>query len=1531
MGKNYGPGVSRVLSPASTQYVDVIWQQGKPPLDSELNLLQDLATNWRQIMVLRGTPSGFLGNGTSDSESFVTNSTYSNWFQFGRQRAGEQAAIEWAVVNGWLIPVTGTLTGTPPGSPDNADTWNRIALYPPPSNAGDFRVDFVYLEVWLARVPPNPSSLNKPATSAIWTYGNVQGGMSFLPDDIQDPAVGAETTERVQLQYRIGIAPGLIGLTTSPDGFDPAVVFARGASPTASTYNFLNMRSALGDPGLWRAGDGSTTAQTALGSVDGYSYAIPISGVFRRNSSAWNGDPSPNLNGGFNRNILAVDNTGFATYSTVPTLATTLSAGATSLALVSAAYIPLPLLPSTPVVIQIGDEQLTYTGITGNTMQGLVRGYNSTRAEKHAAGSTITLISGRPDGLFADQVAKTDILDLRHIVNPNGFDFDTVLRYNFDKLVRGQLRSNWKRTGAGPQGPFVLYQDKVVAPGGSVALGVSRLDSPDNIRQVYSDAAVPQSITLIVAPTNTAPIPPGPSVDVSVSWDLDLTVNATNQFIANQFNPPQSPLFVPDSLVVPIAQFQSSLNGDTDQVRFINDGLDDAVAIRIDGQTNNLPSNAFTVTPTHPQPGDDLTIQFTSNFPVGITQQLYIVVRIQYGPGRGVARRPDSLHGVAFETAPPGNILYHASGIPTTNFPMHVGWSALRSSFRGNVFNGLVPVTTEAYADPGSKTLVLQPFRQIGMPVTFLSMDGTAANINTPLVTPVVYTNGVSNGTTTFSDVTDAPFTPAQAGYALVVNNGPQPGRYTVVSVLLQSSTSTTLNFAVSHGSALVTTTDTSTLFLGQLVIFTTDPTHTYVVLSITSGTQFHLTTTFAGSSGSTTGYCPTQCITDRLIPTASSLQFTIQAAQGLMPLNDQYGNAKWGQTDPLLLFSSCTTSSANQAYAKNLYLNLPRALVPGWGEYHVPIVAVVPNAPANFAEGVNYMLLTVESTNGNTNYVPYTAQGIGGGTTSFQTFSTVQIGTILPIVYNTALSSGGLYYAGMQQYVDTRGLGRQGLQLPPFYGISRLFSVYEAADYAANGSAYNSTTRVPSGGGATNLLRQNMGQNDGPVFWVEMDSDGDSTFILNANAIDITRSPNAIATFAAGHYVIEASIFGFDRNFFNISSEARLVLSASRAASQANTAGQRTNNIGTGTYGTINGPTLVVPGPLVGADAVLVTYSRTPYMGDAWGSQTGYTDITQNIGPLQSNNAYQIDSTVLNAQALTRPNQKLLEVVSSIGFVTSLGTGRTVGDYSVPSDYDLRDIGYEDPTEYPPTSPSQARPTTKAGDFIGDTMSIVVGTEYLGCTERLPMGALFRDCDFRGEYFGGTVPAPIMITDDVGGGQGASLAVSSSYEQTEAFVSSVSLAPGMPGNAIVHVDGNQTNYSQLTNFRVNRGGSLFAASGQYPGGEVASIVSPLQSQTGHTNVIVGRAFLVRNTVTDVGSAEVSAGDELMMLVVTSVIRLTNTDLTRGRTIIGTNGSYEGYSAADLYRCEGHPLVNDNVRNDLNPSTIPLSLAAFNP
>jgi hypothetical protein len=113
---------------------------------------------------------------------------------------------------------------------------------------------------------------------------------------------------------------------------------------------------------------------------------------------------------------------------------------------------------------------------------------------------------------------------------------------------------------------------------------------------------------------------------------------------------------------------------------------------------------------------------------------------------------------------------------------------------------------------------------------------------------------------------------------------------------------------------------------------------------------------------------------------------------------------------------------------------------------------------------------------------------------------------------------------------------------------------------------------------------------------------------------------------------------------------------------------------------------------------------------------------------------------------------------------------------------------------------------------------------------------------------------------------------------------------------------------------------------GPHPGGEISLQGQPLQVTGNHTNVIVGRAMLVRNTVTNVGATEVSAGDELMMLILTNVVRIPPGAPFPGVIDIGTNGVGESFAAADLYRIEGHPLTRNNVRMNIDPATISLSL-----
>jgi hypothetical protein len=1457
---NYGPGVSRVLDPTGRSFLDVIFQEGKPPCDTEFDLLQDITNDWRRIHTLRGMPSGWLGNETSLPADFNTNPQFSNYFKFGRQRSGETQSIMWAAVNGFLVPVMGTHTGAPPGSPNDADTTNVITLDPPPSSSGDLRTDFAFLEVWVARISPNPSATNKPASSAVWKYGNVEGGFSFLSDDLVDPALGFETTQRTQLQYRIRVVKGVTGLSANPDGFDPTIKAqgTQAAPPPSGGYSFVNQRL-NGDPGLWRAGDG--TANT-LGTVDGYVYAIPLCAVFRRNAAAWSGDPSPNLNGSFNRNPTATDRTGITTFTGVPTLSLGLTAIANEVLLTSTAHLPIPTTPAAPVLIKIGDELMSYQAIDtlNSKLTGVIRGLNGTVAETHPVGATIMPVSGRPDGLFADQIARTDILDLRHAVNPNGFDYEALLWSNMDKLFRGQLRANWKRSGGGTQGTFVHYQDKITTTG-SVGLGVTKLDGPDGIRHVFSDAAVMEPVELIVRATGAA-LP----ADVSVSWSYPIQVDHTARAAIGSFT-------AGDVLSVPVSQFKIGLpGGDADQVRFVNDGVA-AVTIRRDGQTTPISPTLYSVTPANPGPNDDLTITLLGGFPtVANTSlndgtQLYITVNVMYGPGRGLSRRPDSIHSVAYIT-PSTDLLLQSQSTALGNIPTRIAWAPLWSKYRQTTYKNMIPVTSETYGDLGSKTVVLTPFRRVAWPAEFRTMDGTSVN-----VAPTSFLTG------------------------------------TVGSVLGIGSTFTdgSKNFS---GSGVIVG-DVLTIPSGAAA-------GTYVVTSAPGTTTLTVSPAFTG--------------------TASGIAYSISHAQDLMPLLKADGvTPKWASTDPLGMFSGTTEPTLS---TKNIYVTLPRHMVPGWGEVRVPVLRS--DTPSTtFAEGVNFMCLTKKGftpfSDGDKNYVPYDNGGL-----TYATFATQNLTTLAPATYNTAFTYAGpgLQFAGIRLFTDTRGLGRQGLELPPFYGVARLFAVYEAADYRLHGgSAYSPTTRQLTGGGAKNLLRQDF---QGPTFWIEIDSDGDSTFILNAETLDLSKSPNPIASFSAGNYVIEASIFGFDRGSFDTSKPFRLVMtrptSSSLMRSQA-ASGTRSSNLGV----LVAGPTGVLPGPAASTDNIVINYSRTPYQGDAWGTQANYVDTAYSAGAITTSAAYQVVSTKLNDQALTRPNQKALEVLASIAFETTLGTGRLSGD--LPSNpatsTDVRAIGYEDMSVFPPTSSIDPRPKTLLGGF-STASSVELASTYHGMTDRLPIGALVRDKDFRGEHLGSssTNPGPLMTFRSNGAPKMFSAPVQPPRpaspppgpppgpvpgEILEAPLANADTSCGAPGNILVHVDGEQGNYALLTNYRTTRGGSAFVASGDHPGGEVVVGHGRIQAMDGHTNVLSGQAFLVRNAVTNVGASEVSPGDELMMVIVTTAHRLSNGTAVDSFVAISTNGTMEGYSAADLYRIEGHPLTSNHVHMGVDPSTIVLS------
>lgn len=158
---------------------------------------------------------------------------------------------------------------------------------------------------------------NRPTQSKIYRLGNVSSSSTVaLDDDLVDPVLNMESTRRVQVQYRLrtyssqasGVNP-----KTQPNGFSNTGILAQGsqvapvalypfvpADRTTTTSNSDATQYPFEDSGLYIAGDGTSGSATALGTVDGFVYAIPLCMVFRRNDATATGgfDPLNNSNGG---------------------------------------------------------------------------------------------------------------------------------------------------------------------------------------------------------------------------------------------------------------------------------------------------------------------------------------------------------------------------------------------------------------------------------------------------------------------------------------------------------------------------------------------------------------------------------------------------------------------------------------------------------------------------------------------------------------------------------------------------------------------------------------------------------------------------------------------------------------------------------------------------------------------------------------------------------------------------------------------------------------------------------------------------------------------------------------------------------------------------------------------------------------------------------------------------------------------------------------------------------------------------------
>jgi len=125
----------------------------------------------------------------------------------------------------------------------------------------------------------------------VYAHGNLSSPSTLnLINNAVHPDIKVETAARTQIQYRIRVVEGVDIQANRDAGLGAPYVFSKGPNSSvlgAGSYSFENMGSVNGDYGLWRAPCRNT--------VDGYTYAIPMFIITRRNQRPYN--PNTNING----------------------------------------------------------------------------------------------------------------------------------------------------------------------------------------------------------------------------------------------------------------------------------------------------------------------------------------------------------------------------------------------------------------------------------------------------------------------------------------------------------------------------------------------------------------------------------------------------------------------------------------------------------------------------------------------------------------------------------------------------------------------------------------------------------------------------------------------------------------------------------------------------------------------------------------------------------------------------------------------------------------------------------------------------------------------------------------------------------------------------------------------------------------------------------------------------------------------------------------------------------------------------------
>lgn len=1411
MSEFFGDGASRTLSAGARSFVNVVWQRGAPPLDSELNLVGQISAEIQRSFVTSTTPSGWVARGASHEDDFEFDPQASNLFWFG---SGSDCM--WALVNGWAIPVTGTRS---------SDKRNAIHLPPPRSDVSESDVNFVFLEVWQAAVSPFGEE-NKPEQHLLYKYGNVEYGGVNVENDLVDPAIMMETTKRVQLQYRIRVVRD-VDPSQYLQGFGPSIRAQAGLSAPLSSvdpaYQFKNMGEELGDPGLWRAGTGNGEADP-LNTVDGYVYAVPICFVFRRTSKNWS---LLQQHGATDRNPNMIDR---SEATVLPTVKITEALDSETLAIEVDTTQGATTFPTRNGLIQLGKEIVRYDSYLGTTITLLARGERGTYATKHEVGTEVSFVTGHPLGLFSDQIVAQDVLDLRHIVTGMS-DYSSLLQRNFSRLVQGELATTWKKSHAMVKGRQHFQVDYVGAANNAPDYSIGS-DRPDGFRKVFSDAAALQANNILVLGDGATSRPDvftlNPEATVYRREDDEWSLN--------------------DTVIIPLEQFRTSIpmpSPSNRKVRFVHPfEYDESTHCPLkiwfgdyDASVNSYRSRGVRTLKSEMigQNPDYMVLGSVAEVEGVLTQ------------GVGKVRPPldDTL-----ELRNNNNIVQYSPQeidhlvemgawvLLTSTSPGASSETNLVGAYRivGGDGNGNLRVKTALGVNPSFDQETKERKWSIRLPQCTEQDEEVAIT----LVRNPGDNGSVVGGVQMF------------VSYDLLYHPSRGLSRVPQRSLYVENVAGTDENYVREKTFRNVATSTQASVRRSAVTSMAKFPHH-------------------HNRRGGDTVWA--DAYVDR-----GSKTLVYQPLRNANITLDIQNNPSESLTDVTNIFDT-------GAGAVDASVVLPAYIKPPLGRIDLPFVRERSSSnPAGY--GINFLFA---SSTGSRNESLVSSRIVFVYAPSIATED--QFGE-----YINLAGAGANINALVCRLYNKDGI--KGIELPPHYGISRLFAAHFLSEYDGVSVLDAANFRVPSGVERLNLLRES---DEGTFLHITEEN----TFVIPQEVLDpkyisledYGPCPPPGSNVSEQEIIFEAAAFFFDdwtSDFTRFYKRRQTSLGATHS--------------------------IFINAPALAGDSVFVVSTRTPYQGSIYGTMPVSGDDNDALEFIDYVPKRQTEQ-VVNILDLLEPlgaaareeNEAELEVLATLPFATTLGTGIISGEV-VSGSY--TDIGYVDLGSYPYTDIrveertvlSRAHPSTPGGQDVAPPLAEALG----GITERLPLGMIGGDYLFLGEGVGTGYQRfwnPPAGSDTV-------LDTNGSY---------VPLGHGK----VVFSDGTSSlRYkNDVALYRTYRGG-VVKHSNKGPiaitGGRAVKDLSyirdvDLKHLKMHGAVLFGIALLVRNTKEEATRNNVvtSYGGEIQMLVLTGITLGKELDLTGDLQKefvdllikMHPRGEGEGYCAADRFRIGGRPLT----------------------